>query len=436
MKIRITYCFQKLLIILVCTLVTAKSFSQKQRLKVFIDCSSSYCDMNFIKTEVSFVDYVLDYKSSDVHVLITQQNNGGGGSQYQLIFFGQNNFKDRKDTIGYNTKPNSTDFEVRDLLVKYLQLGLVPFITHTLGIENISILLKQNTKGDSLTKVTPTKDPWNFWVFNTSANGSLNADQVYKGFRYSGNLSANRITDKLKIRFNLSGSKNKTSYEFGDISAGGTKIEVKNSNYDFYHQIVKSISPHWSLGYDLDISRSTFTNYKLRTVLKPALEYNFFPYKQSNNKLFTLRYGIDIINNQYFDTTLYLKTKESLLGHGLDAALTFNQKWGTVNVSVNSHSYFNHPQYYNVGVGGGVNVRITGGLSFNVYMFGSYQRDQIYLSKGQASQQDVLTRQRQLATNYNYFTFFGLSYRFGSKLNNFVNPRFEGGNGGNFYFSN
>lgn len=86
-------------------------------------------------------------------------------------------------------------------------------------------------------------------------------------------------------------------------------------------------------------------------------------------------------------------------------------------------------------MGDGVNVIISGGLSFNVFMFGSYQRDQIYLSKGLASQQDVLTRQRQLATNYNYYTYFGLSYRFGSKVNNFVNPRFEGGNGGNFYFS-
>ncbi|HEV3252642.1 MAG TPA: hypothetical protein VGZ71_16905, partial [Puia sp.] len=99
------------------------------------------------------------------------------------------------------------------------------------------------------------------------------------------------------------------------------------------------------------------------------------------------------------------------------------------------HSYLNNPKYYNIGLGGGVNVRVTGALSFNVFVFGSYQRDQIYLPKGTATEQDVLTRQRQLATNYTYFTFFGVSYRFGSKLNNFVNPRFEGG-GGNFFFSN
>src|SRR2546421_5956907 len=408
---------------------------QKDKLKVFIDCSNSYCDMNFIKTEINFIDYVLDYKAADVHVLITQQATGGGSSQYQLIFFGKNYFKERKDTLRYNTKPNSTDFEIRDLLAKYLKLGLVPFLSQTEGIENITIEIKQSQKGDSLSKTVSKKDPWNYWVFNISTNGSLNADQVYKGFRYNGNASVTRITDKLKVRFNLNGGKNKSSYEFGDDSTGITKIVVKNSNYDFFHQIVKSLSGHWSVGYDFDVSRSTFTNYKLRTLLKPAIEYNFFPYKDVNNKLFTIRYGVDLTATNYFDTTLYLKRKETLFGQGLDAALTFNQKWGTINLSANAHSYFNHPKYYNIGLGGGVNVRITGGLSFNVFVFGSYQRDQIYLPKGEATEQEVLTRQRQLATNYTYFTFFGISYRFGSKLNNFVNPRFEGG-GGNFFISN
>lgn len=433
---KITAIAKKGIFILFFFLLTALSYSQtvkQERLKVFIDCSSLFCDMDFIKTEINFVDYVLDYKIADVHVLITQQTNGGGASQYQLIFFGQNNFRDRKDTLRYNTKPNNTNFEIRDLLVKYIQLGLLPFLAQTTGIENITIQLKQTLKGDSLTKTATSKDPWNYWVYNINMNGSLNSDQVYKSFRYNGNLSANRITDKLKVRFNLSGGKNKSTYEFGDNSTGISKIVVKNNNYDFFHQIVKSLSEHWSVGYDLDLSGSTFTNYKFRTSLKPAIEYNFFPYKQVNNKLFTLRYGIDFISNKYIDTTIYLKSSEILFGQGLDAALTFNQKWGTINFSVNSHSYFNHPKYYNVGAGGGVNVRITGGLSFNLFAFGSYQRDQIYLPKGQATVQDVLTRQRQLATNYTYFTYFGISYRFGSKLNNFVNPRFEGGNNGMFF---
>jgi hypothetical protein len=83
---------------------------------------------------------------------------------------------------------------------------------------------------------------------------------------------------------------------------------------------------------------------------------------------------------------------------------------------------------------GSVNVRITGGLSFNVFVFGGLVRDQLYLPKGDVTEQEVLTRRRQLASAYNYYTSFGINYRFGSKLSNFVNPRFDGGGGG-FYFS-
>jgi hypothetical protein len=71
-------------------------------------------------------------------------------------------------------------------------------------------------------------------------------------------------------------------------------------------------------------------------------------------------------------------------------------------------------------------VRVTGGLSFFINANGSLVHNQVNLVKGNISEQDVLTRKRQLASTYNYYTGFGLNFRFGSILNNFVNPRFEG----------
>jgi len=410
------------------------SNSYSQKIKLFVDCSNTWCDLNFIKTEINYVDFVLDNKAADVHALITQQANGGGGSQYQLIFFGQNNFKGQSDTLRFNAKPNNTDFETRAILVKYLQLGLVPFVSRTTSIENISFQMKENKDtGSGAAKTPVTIDPWNYWVYRVSANGNINADAVYKGFRYSGNVSANRVTDKIKLSFNFNFSQNNNSYEF-DNGAGGTdKIEVKNENYQFNHQLVKSLGAHWSVGYDVTASRSTFNNYKFLGVIKPAIEYDVFPYKDVTTKLLTIRYGIDLSENYYIDTTLYGHTHQTLVGQGIDVALTYNQKWGTINLSGNYHNYLNNPSYYNIGLGGGVNIRITGGLSFNIYTFGSILRDQLYLPKGEATQQDILTRQRQISTNYNLFSYFGISYRFGSKLNNFVNPRFDGG-GGNFFF--
>ena len=61
-------------------------------------------------------------------------------------------------------------------------------------------------------------------------------------------------------------------------------------------------------------------------------------------------------------------------------------------------------------------------------MFAGLVRDQLNISGKNATSDDILTRRRQIASNYNYFTYFGINYRFGSNLNNFVNPRFEGGN--------
>jgi hypothetical protein len=422
----------KKVLLLLFLLLSFSSYAQK--IKLFVDCSNTWCDLNYVKTEINFVDFVLDNKAADVHALITSQNNGGGGSQYQLIFFGQNNFKGLADTLRFTTKANDTDFEIRNYLVKYLQLGLVPFMTRTKNIENISFTMKENVSKDSASKKeTVTKDPWNYWVMRLSANGNINADKVYKGLSYSGNFSVNRITDKLKVSFNLNFRENKNSYEFDDGAGGIEKIEVKNENYSLFHQVVKSLNDHWSVGYDASATRNTFNNYKFLGTLKPAIEYDVFPYKTVNTKLLTFRYGVDFSQATYFDTTLYGYTTQGLIGHGIDAALTYNQKWGTVNLSASYHNYLNNPKYYNMGMGGGVNIRITGGLSFNTYLFGSILRDQLYLPKGQATTTDILTRQRQISTNYNLYSYFGISYRFGSKLNNFVNPRFEGG-GGNFFF--
>lgn len=75
-------------LIILCT-GTYSQQSIPSRLRVFIDCSNTWCDMQHIKTEINVVDFLFDNAASDVHVLITSQRTGSGGSEYQLIFFGQ-----------------------------------------------------------------------------------------------------------------------------------------------------------------------------------------------------------------------------------------------------------------------------------------------------------------------------------------------------------
>ena len=399
-----------------------------EKLKVFIDCQTR-CDMSFIRSEINLVDFLLDQQAADVHVLITDQNTGGGGDEYQLIFFGQNQFQNMKDTIRFINDANATSYEERDLLIKYLKLGLTPYIGRTKMAKEIQIQMKSE-KPDVESKEntgTKTKDPWNFWVFRIGANGNFNADAVYKDRRYGGNFSANRTTEELKINFSVNASKNKSIFEYEN--AGMTqKIIVNNHNYNFSHSLVKSINDHWSYGYEANYSQSSFSNIKGQAFLRAAVEYNIFPYKEVNNRFFTISYGFTARNNRYYDTTIYSKISESLFGHRTNVNFTLNQKWGSSFIGINYHNYFHDWKLFNLGVNASTNIRITGGLSFNIYFRGALTRDQINLPKGGATEQEILTRRKQIASGYSYFTSFGLNYRFGSKLNNFVNPRFEGGN--------
>jgi hypothetical protein len=409
---------------------------QKEKLKVFVDCSNTWCSMDYIKTEITVVDYVLDNTAADVHVLVTQQSTGGGGSSYQMIFFGQNNFRNLKDTIRFFLEPNTTDFEGREIFNKYLKIGLIPYLLKTEMVKNIQIQMKQSAKDSArVSEHAPDTDPWNYWVFRVGANGNFNGDKVYKDINYRTNASVNRITDQIKVSFSFYANKAKTTYTIEDPTGIEPTYRYINNNhgFGFDHQLEKSINKHWSNGYNVNLSNNTFSNYKLQATLSPAIEYNFFPYTQSTNKLLTIRYGADVRMNRSIDTTIYFKTKETFFGHWATVTLSFSQKWGGAGVGMNYHHYFAQQwKYYSFGMSGSVNVRISGGLSFNCGLFAGLTRDQLSLSGEHASQQDILTRRRQLASSYNYYSYFGLNYRFGSKLNNFVNPRFEGGN--NMFF--
>jgi len=405
-------------------LINAQNPQPTHRLKVFIDCSNTWCDQTFIKTEINIVDFLLDNQAADLHILITEQETGGGGSQFQLIFFGQNKFKQITDTLRFNTEPIATDFEERDLLIKYLKLGLTPYIVKAGNGKDITIEMKTKTDEKKKDTSSITKDPWNYWVFRAGANGFISADENYKQYNFGGNLSANRVTEELKVGFELYGNQNKDSYYLEDTT-GKKKIITKNENYNFQHYLIKSINDHWSYGYQVELSRNSFSNNKGRLLFRTGFEYDIFPYKEVNTKFFTLSYTVDVRRNSYFDTTLYDKLKETLYGQSVEANLSFRQKWGTIEFGVDYHNYFHDWKYLNLGVNGEVEIRITGGLLFNFSAYAELSHDQIYLSKEKVDATVVLTRQRQIASGYFFYTQFGLSYRFGSKLNNFVNPRFD-----------
>ncbi len=67
------------------------------------------------------------------------------------------------------------------------------------------------------------------------------------------------------------------------------------------------------------------------------------------------------------------------------------------------------------------------GLEFDLFGSIARVRDQIYLPAEEASPEEVLTEQQERGTEFRARLHVGLSFRFGSKFNNVVNPRMEGG---------
>jgi hypothetical protein len=97
--------------------------------RVFIDCQR--CDIDYIRTEITFVNFVRDRKEADVHLLITTQRTGSGGQEYTVAFIGQGEFKDLQSNLRYVTGITDTYDEVRRGLVQTLKLGLTPFVART-----------------------------------------------------------------------------------------------------------------------------------------------------------------------------------------------------------------------------------------------------------------------------------------------------------------
>ncbi len=401
--------------------------STAQRVSVFIDCRDARCDMNYIKTEITVIDYMVDRLAADVHILINSFSTGGGGNRYTILFFGQNRFARTADTLMYFEKPNTTDAESRELLVQHLKMGLVPFIAKTGVLTGVVISMKQDSVAVLKDPVDHnTQDPWNYWMFNVNADGTLNGERQYRSFGGSFNISASRVTEAMKLGINLYGSSNRSTFIF-ETDSTRDKFIARNSYYGLHQYYVKSINDHWSAGYEVIFSNNTFSNFLRQLYFRAAVEYNIFPYRDINSRYLAVSYGIISRFNRYYDTTIYYRLRETLLAHTVRINLLLNKKWGAISSGVAYHNYFNDWKMNSLTMNINVNVRITGGLSFYIASNAGIVHDQINLAKAGATDLEVLSRIRQLKSSYYYQNRIGISYRFGSKLNNFVNPRFEGG---------
>jgi hypothetical protein len=168
----------------------------------------------------------------------------------------------------------------------------------------------------------------------------------------------------------------------------------------------------------------------MRTRVAPGVEFNVFPYSESTRRVLAAQYTVGFNSMDYREETIFEQTYERLTDHQLIVSFTMRRPWGSGQAELSVAQFLQDPDKYNVGAFGNINVRLFRGLSVTTYGSINRTQDQIYLPREGATTEEILVRQRQLATSYRYTITFGITYAFGSVFNNIVNPRFGARSGG------
>lgn len=405
--------------------VAADTTASSEALRLYLDCSGFHCDSDFYRTEIDFVSHVRDRQVADVHLLITPQRTGGGGTEYTLTFLGQRRFRGMTDTLSYVAPQAATEDERRRGLARRIELGLARYAARTPAAAGLQI---QYATVEGEERPEAARDPWNFWTFRANLRGFFNGESRVSSQSLNGSLSANRVTDQWKIQLSTNGSERSSRFEIND----STTVTSQQSSYGLNSLVVRSLSPHWSAGVRSSASSSTFLNQDLHLRLAPALEYSIYPYSEATRRQMTLLYSVGANRFDYDEITIFDETTQTLMDHSLLGSLDFKQRWGSMNLSVEGTQFLHDTSRYRAETFTDLDVRLLRGLSVNLFGSLSWVRDQLYLPAGDATEEEILLRLRQLDTSYRYFASLGFSYTFGSIFNNVVNPRFGAGRSGMF----
>jgi len=402
---------------------------QTDALYVFLDCQTFYCDPDHFRREIPYVNWMRDRQDAQVHILGTSQTTGGGGREHTLTFIGLGDFEGRVDTLVYVSSNTDTEAERRDALVHTVKLGLVPFVAGTPLAQGLRITYEAPGAGPPT--VTAAEDPWNLWVFTTSVSVSLDGESEYRYFSGNGSIRADRTADNVKLNFRASG---RYSRQETDVPELDTTYVAEQQRYTFTGLAVWSLSAHWSAGARASVEKYTYQNQDLALLAGPAVEYDIFPYAESTRRQVTLEYRVGVAAYNYSEVTVFDETSEVRPIHTAEIGAGIQQPWGNINVSLEALQYLHDLSQHRIDLFGSLGLRVFRGLDFR--LFGSVARvkDQLYLSGAGLTPEERLLRVRAFATDFYYYASIGLSYRFGSKFANVVNPRMGGGSGGMIFF--
>ncbi|MCL6267935.1 DUF481 domain-containing protein [Flagellimonas myxillae] len=413
------FCFQRArnvllaLLPLFCLSVSAQEEPTKESLKLFTECN---CDRRYVLQEINFAAHVRDQGLANIVLFIYDVANGSGGRTYRLEFEGTGGYEGIANELSFDTNANMTSDDVRKGLVKTIKSGLLKYVLESDLADKITYEVSDAQTAQE--QDIDFEDPWNNWIFEIYGEAELEKESSRRKFEYELGFESDRVTEKWRVRTDL--QLNQSNSEFDRSEETFTS---RRSRYAGAGSIVRSLSDHWSTGIFGGARHDTFTNLDFRYYFSPALEYNIFPYNEVLRREITFAYKIGYFFNDYIDTTIFGKDEEGIFNHSLDVQVNYRQPWGNLYSRLRASSFLDDFSKNRMQLFGRCSIRVFKGLATRFSGRFEIIRDQINLPAGDASIEDVLLQQKQIATDFELGFSVGLSYTFGSTFNNIINTR-------------
>ena len=380
---------------------------------LFIDCD--FCDEVYQRREIDFVNHVRDQEDADIYILVTSQRTASGGRSYRMAFEGQNDFEGIEFTLAHISDQSETDDQRRSGRTNVMKMGVITYLSQTLYANQFNIAFDSEKKPRI---GLGQDDPWNSWVFNIFLRTNFEVEKSQDELGFFGSFNVSHVTEDIKFVADLDVDLEREKFEDDNTNIINTQEEI-----DGDLNIVKSLTDRWSYGVFSGFRSTTFQNIKSRFNIAPAIEYNVYPWSESDRRQLTLAYFMNLEYVTYFDETIFDKNAETLLAQSVRIGAEFEQPWGEMFIQMLGRHFLHDLNKYRVEIFGFVDVRLTRGLSLFVRGDVELIHDQLFLPRGEASLEEILLRQRQLATNFQVSGSAGLRITFGSIYNNVVNQR-------------
>ncbi|WP_273567659.1 DUF481 domain-containing protein [Maribacter halichondriae] len=346
-----------------------------------------------MRQEKNYVSHVRDQAQANVKLFIYDIANGSSGRTYKLEFEGTGDYDDIVQKLSYDTNANMTQDEVRKGLLKKVRSGLLRYELESDMAENITYTIDDKGMGDI--QDIDFKDPWNNWIFEVYGEMELDRESSRKEFAYEVGFESDRVTEKWRIRTDL--QLNQANSEFVQNEDTFTSERFR---YSGDGSIVRSLSDHWSTGIFAGARHDTFTNLDFRYYFSPAIEYNIFSYNEVLRREIVFAYKIGYFHNDYIDPTIFGQLQEGIFNHSLDVQVRYRQPWGNFYSRLRGSTFLNDFKKNRIQLFSSLSLRLFKGLA--VRFSGDFEiiRDQINLPAGDASIEDVLLQQKQIATDF------------------------------------